>query len=343
MSPSRAPIATSAVSATADVQTRVQTRRRLRSNLTAAAVWLALCSPASAQTSPIEAPQIVDTSVPTAAAANALPPADAASYCGRKLGSWFYCAPEQAEPRPVSADAAVRSVTPPEIAELEAYQKALSEAGQTASWNPTPTNVERYIRLQKVSLDKGGLFSDLWRRVVWNNPDLDYTLQRPTGAVAKTEFDAERQSDRDLFLRSVSPEIGVFYIYSGVCGPCRIASPIIKAFSDRYGVPVKVISTDGAANPVFGPTLPDRGQLKAWGIEHQVTPALLIFQSPTPKGRDGEAAPRTVATVEGRTLQLRPCRQPRGCLTYLGAGVMSVEDIAERFFVLLSKDPGTDY
>ena len=192
-------------------------------------------------------------------------------------------------------------------------------------------------------MDKSGLFSDLWRRVVWNNPDLDYTVQRPTGSVAKNEFDSERQSDRDLFLRSVSADVGLFYVYSGVCGPCRIASPIIKEFSNRYGVPVKVISTDGAANPVFGATLPDRGQLKAWGIEHAVTPALLIFQSPTPMDDSGRYAKRTVATVEGRTMQLRPCEQARGCLTYLGAGVMSVEDIAERFFVLLSKDPGTDY
>jgi len=271
------------------------------------------------------------------------PQTDGFSYCGRKLGAWFYCEPPAAEAATATPDQPAKIVVPPEIVELEAYQKALDEAGRIASWKPTSENVERYMRLQRVSMDKSGLFSDLWRRVVWNNPDLDYTIQRPTGSVAKNEFDSERQSDRDLFLRSVSAEIGVFYVYSGVCGPCRVASPIIKAFSDRYGVPVKVISTDGAPNPVFGATLPDRGQLKAWGIDHPVTPALLIFQSPTPMDSAGRYAKRTVATVEGRVMQLRPCEQTRGCLTYLGAGVMPVEDIAERFFVLLSKDPGTDY
>ena len=35
------------------------------------------------------------------------------------------------------------------------------------------------MRLQRISMDKSGLFSDLWRRVVWNNPDLDYTILRP--------------------------------------------------------------------------------------------------------------------------------------------------------------------
>ena len=316
--------------------------RRPGVELIAAAVfsWAVGCDATacaqSADSAPIEA----------ATPAEAAPQADGFSYCGRKLGAWFYCEPQA----PPAADVVTRPVAkptkvdvPPEIVELEAYQKELDNAGRIASWKPTTANVERYMRLQRISMDKSGLFSDLWRRVVWNNPDLDYTIQRPTASVAKNEFDSERQSDRDLFLRSVSAEIGVFYVYSGVCGPCRIASPIIKQFSDRYGVPVKVISTDGAANPVFGPTLPDRGQLKAWGIDHAVTPALLIFQSPTPMDAGGRFAKRTVATVEGRTMQLRPCEQARGCLTYLGAGVMSVEDIAERFFVLLSKDPGTDY
>ena len=295
------------------------------------------CATAHAQTS--------ENPVAEAAAASDKPhDADPVSYCARHLGAWFYCEAPPGPPAMTSpADQPVKVEAPPEIVELEAYQKQLDEAGKVASWNPTTENVERYMRLQRISMDKSGLFSDLWRRVVWNTPELDYTVQRPTGSVAKNEFDSERQSDRDLFLRSVSAEIGVFYVYSGVCGPCRVASPIIKEFSDRYGVPVKVISTDGASNPVFGRTLPDRGQLKAWGIDHAVTPSLLIFQSPTPVGPDGQYAKRPVATVEGRTMQLRPCEQARGCLTYLGAGVMSVEDIAERFFVLLSKDPGADY
>jgi len=305
--------------------------------LVAAVSWLVGCfATAFAQTAD-------DTPVEVATETDAALQPEAYSYCGRRLGAWFYCEPPPADVRPSAPDQPTKVVVPPEVIELEAYQKELDEAGRIASWKPTSANVERYMRLQRISMDKSGLFSDLWRRVVWNNPDLDYTLQRPTGSVAKNEFDSERQSDRDLFLRSVSAEIGVFYVYSGVCGPCRIASPIIKEFSDRYGVPVKVISTDGAANPIFGPTLPDRGQLKAWGIDHAVTPALLIFQSPTPMDSTGRFAKRTVATVEGRTMQLRPCEQARGCLTYLGAGVMSVEDIAERFFVLLSKDPGTDY
>ena len=269
---------------------------------------------------------------------------DDGSYCGRQLGSWFYCERPSPPPRSQVRDPNALHVRKPrEIVELEAYQKALEEARQVAIWRPTSENVEHYIRMQKVALDKSSLFSDLWRRAIWTNPDLDYTLQRPTTQIAKAEFDNERSSDRDLFLRSVADQVGVFYVYSGTCGPCRIASPIIKSFSDRFGVSVKVISTDGAENPVFGRTLPDHGQLSSWGIDHKVTPALLLFQAPSHVSAQGALRQTVVNVGDGRQVALRPCMQARGCLTYLGAGVMSVEDIAERSFILLSKEPGSDY
>ncbi len=277
-------------------------------------------------------------------AASATPAVDDGSYCGRQLGGWFYCErpspPQQVQSRDPNA---LRLRKPREIVELEAYQKALEEARQVAIWRPTSENVEHYIRMQKVALDKSSLFSDLWRRAIWTNPDLDYTLQRPTTQIAKAEYDNERSSDRDLFLRSVADQVGVFYVYSGTCGPCRVASPIIKSFSDRFGVNVKVISTDGAENPVFGPTLADRGQLSSWGIDHKVTPALLLYQTPSHVSSQGVLRQTVVNVGDGRQVALRPCTQARGCLTYLGAGVMSVEDIAERSFILLSKEPGSDY
>jgi len=267
-------------------------------------------------------------------------PATLTAYCARRLGAWFYCEGEETGEHP---PAPAQGAEPDDLAEMDAYQKAVDHALKLASWNPTPANVERFIRLQRVALDKSSLMSDLWRRLIWTTPELDYTLERPTNALGKGEADNERSEARDLFLREVSPEVGVFYVYAGNCAACRVASPIIKAFSDRFGVAVRVISTDGAQNPVFGETFADHGQLAGWGIDHAVTPALLIYQGPSKIDRDGAPILHQVDTPDGRRLSLRPCLQGRGCLTYLGAGVMSVEDIAERLFVLLSKDPGTDY
>lgn len=279
-------------------------------------------------------------------ASGAAAPASAASeeYCGRDLGRWFYChrpdpAPEAEAPQALPTAAAS---TPTEVRELEEYQRALEEARAIAVWRPTPETVETYYRLQQIALDRGGLFADYYRRLTWTNPDLDYTIRRPVVEVAKHGWTDDRMTDRDLFLRGVSSRVGVFYVYSGSCGACTIANPIVKAFADRYGVSVRAVSSDGAANSYFPNAVKDQGQLKAWGVR-QTTPALLFFQQADIDARTGQIRPTRVRGSNGQTMELLPCLKPQGCLTYAGAGVMSLEDIAERLFVLLSKEPGTDF
>ena len=93
-----------------------------------AAVSLAVgwCATAYAQSAE-EAP--ASTTTP----AEAPPQSDGSSYCGRRLGAWFYCEPPVAEAAPATSDQRTKAVVPPEIIELEAYQKALEEAGRIAS------------------------------------------------------------------------------------------------------------------------------------------------------------------------------------------------------------------
>lgn len=272
------------------------------------------------------------------------PEATPADYCARDLGQWFYCE------RPVEEQAApdnpeIPSVTPmraPELIELEQYQKELEEARNIASWRPSPENVERYYRLQQVALDKGGLFADYYRRLVWTNPELDYTVKRPVVEVAKHGWTDDRLADRDRFLQGISDKVGLFYVYRGNCGPCSIASPIVKGFANRYGVNVQAISSDGAPNEHFPNARRDQGQLQQWGVR-QMTPALLFFQASDVDPRTGQVNTRRIRGANGEMMELLPCRRREGCLTYAGAGVMSQEDIAERLFVLLSKEPGTDF
>jgi len=267
------------------------------------------------------------------------PSQSAGDYCARDLGAWFYCARPQppAEEKTAREGDGLSVDKPTEILELEAFQKEVEEARQIAVWAPTEQNVRRFYLLQKTALDRGGLFADQWRRMVWTNPELDYTLKRPVSEIGKRAWEDERLYDRELFLKGFSADLGIFYVFRESCGACRIFSPIVKAFAARYAVSVKAISADGGRNPDFQEVLVDRGQLKAWGFSSPATPALLIFQRPT-KGE-----PPVIKVSNGKTLRLRACGKPQGCLTYLGAGVMSVEDIAERMFVLLATEPGKDF
>ena len=114
-------------------------------------------------------------------------------YCAdRKLGTWFYCV----RPKPAKPEAVAPS-TPPvsAVAQLDAVTAELRELKAKAILEPNPANVTAYIRYQRAQLDRASLFGDVWQRTVWQTPDLDYTLERPVGTVAKqTWLDARNAS-----------------------------------------------------------------------------------------------------------------------------------------------------
>jgi len=265
-------------------------------------------------------------------------------YCQRNLGTWFYCDRPSVEPEPqVRPDGAANEGSAE--ADYEAAQKFkadMEKARLIAVWNPTEANVRRYYAFQQQTLSKSGTFADTIRRMVWADPSLDYTLQRPVSAVAKTAWVDGRNTDRDLFFRGIYDEVGIYYVYRGSCAPCRLASPIVQQFGQRYGLTIKAISVDGAQNAYFPDAVTDHGQMKAWGFESPVTPAYLIYQKPSLDAR-GQPRPVEVAVSDGRSFSLRPCQNPKGCLTYLGAGVLSVDELADHLFVTLATEPGKDF
>ena len=107
-------------------------------------------------------------------------------WCGepgsdRTLGWHFYCDPAElsqpAEPR--ERDAVPPPAGPSATAEIERMRQQLEETRAVAILEPTPENVAAYLYLQQDSLHRASTFSDVFRRVVWSTPELDYTLNIP--------------------------------------------------------------------------------------------------------------------------------------------------------------------
>lgn len=282
-----------------------------------------------------------------AAADAAAPPSPAReAYCARNLGTWFYCHRENPEPQsaPAPAPEAAKSETEEdELAKFERFKAALDRASKLAVWNPTPENVERFFRLQQLALNQSSLFSDQYRRLVWAKPELDYALKRPVSELGQRDWKETRTADRELFLKRISGEVGLFYVFRGNCGPCRVFSPIIRDFANRYALQVRGVSVDGAANSEIATTFVDRGQLRSWGIDNPTTPSILLFQNSSLDPETGAARSRPVTLSDDRVVVVSPCLKPRGCLTYVGAGVMSQEDIIDRIYVMLATRPGEDF
>jgi len=237
-------------------------------------------------------------------------PADAL-YCEeRQLGYWFYCvrpapAPDQDAPQPQPAPNATQ--------QLDAITTELRELRARAIIDPSPANVTAYIRFQREQLDRASLFSDVWQRAIWQDPELDYTLERPVGALAKKQWQDVRSADRDAAMARLSQRYGLFYFFAQTCGACEVMSPIVKAVADRWGLTVRAISTDGGPSRHFPDYRAENGERPKMGLEPAITPALVLWDS-----RAGRAIP-------------------------IGYGVLSADELQDRIYLLTTKEAGHDY
>ena len=233
-----------------------------------------------------------------------------ALYCKeRKLGTWFYCEKPREEPRK-----AATATQPPARDRLASIGTQLEELKARAILEPSPENVTAYVRFQREQLDRSSMFADVWQRALWQDPGLDYTLQRPVSTLGKRAWIDQRKSDRDRVMGQISQRYGVFYFFSSSCGACDIFSPILKAVSDKFGLAVLAVSMDGGPSATFPGYMVDSGQYEKLGMgtERQV-PALVLFDSVT--------------------------KQPMP----IGYGILSQDEIMDRVFQLTQVQPGSDY
>ncbi|WP_374942082.1 conjugal transfer protein TraF [Sphingomonas sp.] len=262
---------------------------------------------------------ILAAAMPSARDAIAAVPAQAAPtaqqgdrfYCeDRQLGTWFYCE----RPLPAEPEAAPPSAPVSTAAEqLEAVTTELRELKARAILDPSPANVTAYIRFQRAQLDRASLFGDVWQRAIWQTPELDYTLQRPVGTVAKRQWLDTRKAERDRTLSQLGKRYGLFYFFAQSCGACSVMSPIVKAVADTHGITVRAISTDGGPSETFPRYTVETNQRAAMGLTSQVTPAVVLFDSAT----------RTPIPI--------------------GYGVIAADELMDRIFALTQRKAGSDY
>ena len=231
-------------------------------------------------------------------------------YCrDRKLGTWFYCE----KPRPAPAEQHAETDSRPAAERLKSIGAELEELKARAILEPTSENVTAYIRFQREQLNRASTFADLWQRSIWQNPELDYTLQRPVNTVAKRTWSDQRKSDRERVLAAINQRYGVFYFFSSACAACEVFSPVMKGVADRFGMTVMAVSMDGGPSATFPNYLVNTGQYEQMGMSGGQVPALVLFDTAT--------------------------RQPMP----IGYGIMSQDEVMDRIFALTAIQPGSDF
>jgi len=236
------------------------------------------------------------------------------------LGWHFYCDREDSEgedthageapPREPSAPPAVsRSAT----ARIAAMRARLDEARAEAILDPMPEKVAAYLALQRDALQRAATFSDAFRRTVWATPELDYTLRRPVGALAKRLWSDERRKQVAAALADLGERYGLIYLGHPDCGGCLVFGPLLRAFAMRHGIDVLAVSMTGGPLEGWPEAVPDNGRAARLGLSGSPLPAVALFDT--------------------RTKQALP----------VGFGVLAEDQLAERIFVLTQLETGDDY
>lgn len=246
-------------------------------------------------------------------------PDTAADYFERNAEGWFWYRDPEVEPtgeerHTNGTDTEYSQTTESSedpLDQLKQIQETIARAEAKAVLYPTRENVTEYLRLNQWQLDQSSLFSDVWRRVVWQNPVLDYSLRRPVTNLAVHAYQDQRKSDRAAAVAQIAATHGLFFFFKGACPYCHTFAPVLKQFSDAYGIEILPVSLDGGVLPDFPHPRTDSRVASELGVSS--VPSLFLVD---PKQRN---------------------------VIPVGSGVMSTDELANRIYVLTQTEPGKDY
>ena len=241
-------------------------------------------------------------------------------WCGEPgaaspLGWHFYCdRDDEARDEETVNAAPVESLsTESATARISEMRTRLNEARAAAVLDPSMEKVTAYLRLQQETLQRAAAFSDAFRRAVWATPDLDYTLKRPVGALAKQVWSGERRKERLAALRALNERYGLIYLGHADCAGCKVFGPLLRAFAIRHGLDVLAVSMTGEAIEGWPEAVPDNGRAERLGLGGAPLPAVVLFDTGTKK------------------------------VLPVAFGVIAEDQLAERIFVLTALETGRDY
>lgn len=160
------------------------------------------------------------------------------------------------------------------LEELKQLQENVERAKAKAVLYPTTENVLEWTRVTRELLDRSALFADVAQRTVWQNPELDYSLDRPVNPAGQRVWADDFRETKNNALREIAETHGLFFFFTEHCPYCHEMAPYIQQFAKTYGFEMIAMSIDGSSMPQF----PDARYepLLADKLDVKITPAIFL-------------------------------------------------------------------
>jgi len=193
-----------------------------------------------------------------------------------RRGWHFYDDPAREAPAgPAVTPSVPAGGPPPEVVALRALQAQLEERKAVAIMRPTPANVQRYMELEFQLTVQASLFADVSQKLAWAHPELDPTTQgRPVNATALDVFEQLQVQSRAAALMALGREHVLIFYFRGDCPYCHAFAPVLRAFQDKFRIPVIPVSLDGGTVPGFESIRANNGASRALNVRQ--VPALFL-------------------------------------------------------------------
>lgn len=194
-------------------------------------------------------------------------------WSANNSGWYWYELLEQLEPEIVPPQPQLninqQPTESPEITAHKKLQKQLEDLRIVAIMNPTFENVKAYLRTQQEVMDRAALFADVWQRVIWTNPEFDYSLQgRPVNTAAIYSYDNQRKLEDEQFLARIADDHGIFFFFGRDCIYCEQVGKALKDLSNNYGILVRAIAIDNAFLAGYEQAWQDNGFANSLGVKN---------------------------------------------------------------------------
>lgn len=227
--------------------------------------------------------------------------ADGSRYFQRAEEGWFWYEtdPEptselQSEPPapiepldPVPPSSELPRIETPVVAPPDApkplsaawFRENLDRYRDQAIDDPTSENVEAYLYLQRIALERAGAFAEASAAAAVKDPWLDANSERPIATYAAQAMDAQADAARETVLAEIAKEAGILFFYQAQCPLCDSQAGVLKLASDVHGFEVIAVSLDGS-KPKGGITdfRQDDGQAARLGVA--ALPATFLVRPP---------------------------------------------------------------
>ena len=155
--------------------------------------------------------------------------------------------------------------------------EALHKARLTHNLN----DMKNYLSLQDYWLRESSKFSHLFQKAMLYYPEFDYSVTNPTSSIGTKLYDDLKEKKEEWMINALGKTHGILFFYRSQ-NPYDIRQiPIVKAFSNRFHIPLIPVSVDGEISSDLGNSRMDKGQANALGV--RFFPAMILVNPKTKK------------------------------------------------------------